>query len=140
MNSGDSGSFTRLRYDRCAHQKDTHQSVEPLQYVMYPGKYENCSKCTYNEESFYRPFDEAVVDAESELKGLTRPASSCPQNKYSPKCPKSKTCTSTFDKSVPIVLAQEVCPIVKNNIPRIDGPGYDLKTEPFCGKRTVRLA
>ncbi len=138
MNSGDSGSFTRLRYDRCAHQKDTFQSVEPLQYVMYSGKFENCSKCTYNENSFYRPFDDAIVDTESELKGITRSASKCPQFQYSPNCKKSKNCTGTFDRSVPIVLAQEVCPIIRNNIPRIDGPGYELNTEPFCKNRNVR--
>lgn len=137
MNSGDSGSFTRLRYDRCAHQKDTFQSVEPLQYQMYGGKYESCSKCT-DKDSFYRPIDAIIVDTESELKGITRANSRCPQYKYSPYCKKSKSCTSTFDKSMPVVLAPENCPIVRNNIPRISGPGYELNTEPFCAQRMVR--
>lgn len=129
MNSGNSGSYNRLRYDQCAYEKDLSQSVDPLQYRMYSGQFEHEKKCVANENSFYRPFDLAIVDLESELKGMTRMASSCPQNKYSPSCKKSKTCTSTWDVSVPIVLAQEVCPIVKNNIPRITHPGYVLTTE-----------
>jgi hypothetical protein len=137
MNSGDSGSFTRLRYDRCSHQKDIYQSAEPLQYVMYSGKFENCSRCVYDENSFYRPFDDAIVDTESELKGINRIASSCPQFKYSPHCKKSKTCTSTFDKSAPVILVQEMCPIVSNNIPRIDSPKFELNTE-HCKTRVAR--
>jgi len=132
MNSGNSGSFNRLRYDRCAYEKDLHQSVEPLQYRMYAGQFENCGKCVFDDKSFYRPFDDAIVDMESELKGITRLASTCPQNKYSPTCKKSKSCTSTWDVSVPIVMAQEVCPIVKNNIRRMNNPGYELNVGLSC--------
>jgi len=133
-----SGGFSRQRYDRCAYQKDLWQSVEPLGWMMYPGKFENCGKCTYDEKSFWRPFDGQIVDAESELKNITRRATRCPQYKYLPGCAKSCYCTNTFDKTNPIVLAQEVCPIVHNNIPRMRGKGYELNTEPFCARRIQR--
>ena len=132
MNSGNPGTFNRLRYDVCAYEKDLHQSVDPLKYRLYAGQFENCDKCVFDDNSFYRPFDDAIVDMESELKGITRFASSCPQNKYSPSCKKSKTCTSTWDVSVPIVMAQECCPIVKNNIRRINNPGYELNVGLKC--------
>jgi hypothetical protein len=136
--NGDVGGFTRLHYDRCAYQKDLWQSVEPLGYWMYPGKHENCSKCTHDENYFPRPFDVPIVDAESELKNITRRSTKCPQYKYLPGCEKSCYCTNTFDSSNKIVMPQEVCPIVHNNIPRIRGPGYTLETEPFCKKRIPR--
>lgn len=135
---GDSASFSRSIYDRCEYQKRIYESVEPLGYMMYPGRFENCSKCTYNEKSFWRPFDTEIVDVESDLKNITRRASRCPQNKYLPNCKKSCRCISTFDPSNPVVLPQEVCPIIHNNLPRIMGPGYELQTEPFCPKRVPR--
>jgi len=139
MNSGDSGSFNRLRYDGCAYSIDLAQSVEPLQWQMYSGKFENCSKCTYDESQFWRPFDKEIVDRESELKGITRRETKCFQSKYSPNCKNtSKPCLGTFDPTAPIVMAQEVCPIVHSGMPKITGPGYVLNTEPFCMKRVPR--
>jgi hypothetical protein len=49
-----------------------------------------------------------------------------------PGCKRSGLCLSTFDKSVPVVLAPEVCPIVYNNIPRVNNPGYALGDPNFC--------
>jgi hypothetical protein len=136
MNSGDSGSFNHLKYDRCAYAVDLAQSVEPLQWMMYSGKFENCGKCTYNEKNFWRPFDKEVVDTESELKGISRRRTRCFQSEYSPNCKNTeKPCIGTFDANEPIVFAQEVCPIVHSGMPKIDGPGYTLNTEPFCKRR-----
>lgn len=126
MNSGESGSYNRLRYDKCAYQKDLSQSTSPLQYRMSIDAFEHQNKCVYDKDSFYHPFDDKIVNTESELKGLGRSASKCAQFQYSPICEKSEMCTSTYDSSVPIVLAQEVCPIIKNNLPKILGPGYEL--------------
>ena len=133
-----SGGFTRDIYDRCAYQKRIYESTSPLALKMYGGFYENCNKCLYNENSFWRPFDPEIVDAESELKNITRRQTRCPQYKYSPTCKKSCLCTNTFDPRNPIVMPQEVCPIVHNNIPRMYGPGYTLQTEPFCTNRVPR--
>ena len=129
MNSGDSGSFNRLSYDKCAYEKEIQQSTSPLNYRMYQGAFENDTKCVYNKDSFYHPYDIAIIDGDSELKGLGRQTSNCPQKKYNPNCDKSAECTSTFDESNPIVLMSEVCPIIKNNIQRVQGPGYTLSID-----------
>ena len=130
MNSGDPGTFTRLQYDNCAYQKTLTESTDPLKYYLFEKKYENCGKCGVKENGFYRPFD--LVDEESELKGITRANSKCPQRKYNPSCKKGPNCTSTYDKSVPVVYAPEVCPIVHNNIPRMVTPGYSPPNQAFC--------
>jgi hypothetical protein len=101
---------------------------------MYPGAYENCNKCI--DKKFYRPFD--LVDQESELKNITRSATKCPKFKYNPNCKASKTCTSTFDSSVPVVPAPEVCPIVHNNIPKRTDPGYSLVVKKPCDGSKMR--
>jgi hypothetical protein len=132
---GDNGSFTKTMYDRCAYQKRLHESTSPLQWQMYAGKHENCSKCTYDEASFYTRQDKRIVDVESELKNITRRNTRCPQYKYLPGCKKSCYCTGTFDPSVPVNLPQEVCPIIHNNLPRVYGPGYNLPEGPMCQKQ-----
>lgn len=137
MNSGDSGSFNRLSYDTCAYEKTLYQSVEPLAYFTFGQMYENNSKCTYNGK-FVRPIDNDIIDRESELRGLGRTASKCPQNDYNPDCKKSRRCTSTFDKENPVVFPGEVCPIVHSGLAKITGPGYTLKTEPFFTKTSFR--
>jgi len=129
MNSGSSGGFSRLAYDECQFQKKVAESTNPLSYKLYEGKYENCKKCVHNGQ-FYRPSD--LVDVESELKNITRGASKCPQNKYNPFCKKSKSCTSTFDNSVPVVLGHESCPIVYNNINKATCPGYSISNGTNC--------
>lgn len=126
MNSGESGSFTRLTHDACSYRVDLQQSTSPLKYAMYSGKFENNSKCVHDSDSFYHPFDNVIVDMESELKGITRAHSRCPSRKYSPTCGKSKVCTSTFHPSVPIVMAHEACPIVHNNIPKISAHAHAM--------------
>ena len=105
---------SRLPYDDCAYDKQISESNAPYQYQMYDGKFENCNKCVYDH--YTRPFDGEIVDLESELRNQTRKASKCPTKQYDPKCKKSEECTSTFDDSNPVVLAPEVCPIVKNNL------------------------
>ncbi len=115
------GAYNRLSYDNCAYQKRLYESTSPLLYRLYEGNFENCNKCTYKNQ-FWRPFD--LVDLESELKNITRPNSRCPQLKYNPDCKKSKMCTSTFEKNMPVVLDKNVCPVVKNKIPIMSHPGY----------------
>lgn len=129
------GGFERTKYDNCAYQTSLNESTSPLKWMMYGGKFENCGKCVFDDKSFYRPFDAKIIDAENELKNITRRSSRCPQHKYSPTCKKSASCTNTFDSSNPIVLPQELCPIVHNNIQRMKGPGYELNTEPFCNRK-----
>lgn len=123
------GSFNRQIYDRCAYQKELYESTSPLQHQLYEGKFEHCGKCTF-EDQFYRPFD--LVDVESELLGINRPSSHCPQFKYNPNCQASKMCVSTFDKSMPVALNPWVCPVVFNNIPKMTHPGYEVPPMNIC--------
>lgn len=122
------GSSNRLKYDNCSYEKELYESTSPLAYQLYGGKFENCNKCLYDK--FYMRYD--LVDIETELRNQTRPLSKCDQFKYSPKCRKSGLCLSTFDKTVPVVLAPEICPIVYNNIPKMTTPGYRVPDPNFC--------
>jgi hypothetical protein len=124
------GSSNNLMYDNCAYQKSLFESTSPLQYQLFGGKYENCGKCIYTK--YYRPFDVEIVDVESELRNQTRPATKCPQFMYNPRCPKSKTCISTFDKTAPVSLPPYVCPPVHSNIPRSTNPGYTMPKSRYC--------
>lgn len=122
------GSSNRLPYDNCAYQKELYESTSPLLYNLYEGKHENCKKCLYDK--FWRPFD--LVDIESELKNITRPNTRCDQFKYDPKCKKSSSCISTFDKDIPVVFMADICPIIHNNIPKMTEPGYSLPPASIC--------
>lgn len=126
MNSGESGSFNRLRYDTCAYEKELYQSTSQLGYRLSMDPYENENKCVADKNSFYHPYDDKIIEASSELRGLNRKGSKCAQNRYNPNCEKSDSCMSTFDPSVAIVLAPEVCPIIQNNLQKMTGPGYEL--------------
>lgn len=130
MNTGISD---RTIYDDCSYKKELKQSVSPLSYRLYEGAHEHCKKCV--QDNFYRPYD--LVDNESELKNITRRLTNCPEFKYNPDCkPEDNTddykCMSTFDKNVPVVLAPEVCPVVKTNLVMPKTPGYTADTGEIC--------
>jgi hypothetical protein len=110
------GASNRLVYDECAYAQRMSDSTSPFQYRTYMGAYENSEKCKYDK--FWKPFDGEIVDVESELKNITRPATKCANLKYNPACKKSAMCTSTYDPSRPVILNVDVCPVVYNNIPR----------------------
>jgi hypothetical protein len=122
------GSSNRLIYDTCAYQKELVESVSPFAYRTYGGAYEHEQKC--KKDKFWKRIDSDVVDVESDLKNITRPATKCPELKYNPKCNKSGQCISTFDPSVPVILDSNVCPIVFNNIPRQKTNGLIMPDQP----------
>jgi hypothetical protein len=122
------GGSNRLSTDNCAYQKDLVESVSPLAYQLYFGAHERCDRCIYDK--FYTKY--SLVDVESELLNITRPASKCDNFKYSKNCKDSKLCMSTFSKRVPVVLDPSICPIVYNNIPRTKDVGYTLPDPNFC--------
>jgi hypothetical protein len=130
------GFSSRLPYDPCAYNKQLSESVAPYSYQMYDGKFENCRKCVYDH--YTRPFDGDIVDVESELRNVTRWASKCPSRKYNPKCKKSKNCISTYDESVPVVLAPEYCPIVYNNLEWKGVKGIVNPTPSNCKGNPIR--
>ena len=129
--SGNPGFSNRMIYDSCKYSQELQMSTDPLLYRLYQGAYESCNKCTY-EGQFTVPYQPEIVDIESELKNITRPLSDCNQFKYNPNCKRSGMCISTFDKSAPIVLAPEVCPIIFNNIRRQTSSGIRLAPTNFC--------
>jgi hypothetical protein len=124
------GFSARLPYDPCAYNKSLTESVAPYEYTMYDGKFENCNRCVHDR--YTRPFDVDIVDVESELRNQTRLASNCPSRQYNPNCKKSKSCINTFDATVPVVLAPEVCPIVFNNLERYNGNGIKEPVSAKC--------
>ena len=83
-------SSNRLIYDSCAYKKNLDQSIGPLNYNMYAGKYENCAKCRIELGSVggngVSLFSGNLVDLESDLRGQTRNASNCPSKHYQPPC------------------------------------------------------
>jgi hypothetical protein len=123
------GTFNRLNYDNCAYDKKLKESTTPLSYHMSRFKFENCARCTYDGKQ-YAPFD--LVEEESELRGIVRPSTKCPTKLYHPNCQKSNTCQSTYDKDVPIIYPPNLCPVVSNNIKKMNNPGYSLQRRNFC--------
>lgn len=127
------GASNRTLYDQCDYQRHVHESTAPLAFTTDFTKYENCNRCVV--ERLHTRFD--VVDIESELRNQTRPLSNCDRFKYSPKC-NSGICTSTFDRSMPVVLSPEVCPIIFNNIPKDVEPGYSIRPREPCRGRKIK--
>ena len=104
MSYSTQGASNRQVYDCCKYAQDLKQSVDPLQYNLYFGAQENCSKCIDNKAWFRQ--DKEVVDVESELWNITRPLSDCDQYKYNPNCQTSDSCISTFADGVPRIYHQ----------------------------------
>jgi len=77
-------------YDTCESQQRVNESVGPLEYLLNPDKYENCSKCR-NQLGVIGGANVShikgnLVDLETDLFGITRKASLCPTKKYLNKC------------------------------------------------------
>ena len=74
-------SFNRLSYDSCAYSKTLQESTDPLDYNLFRGKFESCTKCTAGDFPNILDFG-TRSDLESDLKGQTRVNSKCPSEKY----------------------------------------------------------
>ena len=82
-------SSNHLRYDPAAYTQYLKESQNVGCYQMYSGKFVNKNQCRIgfgilagNDVSLYRG---NMVDLESDMMGITRPASLCPKNKYMPR-------------------------------------------------------
>jgi hypothetical protein len=105
-------SFTRLDYDGCAYAKELQESTSPLEYLLYKGKYENCTNCPdYTNTIKFGP----KADIESELRNQTRFTSKCPSNKYDPTKPFISTRTTNPVR----------CDRIESGLKKPTGPGYD---------------
>lgn len=84
-------SSNRLIYDTCAYKTNLEQSVSPLAYQLYPGRFENCNKCRIELGTVggtaVSHIKGNLVDLETDLKGITRKASLCPSKHYHNPCP-----------------------------------------------------
>lgn len=81
-------SFNRLSYDSCAYAVDLKQSVTPLDYQLYVGKYENSKPCPCNSEGNNLEKCNVALhtraEVENELYNLNRLGTLCPDKKYNP--------------------------------------------------------
>ena len=64
-------SSNRLIYDNCAYSTEIKESISPLQYNLFKGKYENNIQCPVGDFSNIIEVS-SRVDVENELTGLTR--------------------------------------------------------------------
>jgi hypothetical protein len=83
-------SFNNLKYDTCAYKNQLNTDTSLYKYYMDNNKYVNCNKCRMvkgivggNDVSIVKG---DMVLLESDLRGVTRKASSCPQTQYTPNC------------------------------------------------------
>lgn len=108
-------------YDVCKTHIQIIDSVSPMGYQMYQGKFVNDVRCGGNKGVSLSE----RIDRESELKNITRPLSDCAEMKYQPGCD-NKICKDTFKmNNDPIPF--DICPIVFNNMPKIKNPGFLMK-------------
>ena len=82
-------SSTRSKSENCSYAKDLQESTSPLEYNLSKFKYENCKQCPVGSFTNNLPFG-PKTDVESELYGLTRQQSRCPDKKYNPNKPGPK--------------------------------------------------
>jgi hypothetical protein len=106
---------SRLIYDHCAYDKKLQESTSPFSYTMYGGKFESDKKCEYNK--YTKKYDTDIIDTESDLFNITRPASRCPSKKYN---------QNDSYKSNVVYAPADMCSIVYNNLVWKGGNGVRL--------------
>lgn len=131
-------SWNRSRYDSCQYNKDLSQSTGPLNYNLDPNKFYSCNDGRVefgllggNNVSLTK---HNMVELESDLFGINRQLSNCPERQYAPNC---QGCSAEAnDSGIPCdnVNCQRnkdlnhLNPVkIINYRPRINHVGYDLK-------------
>lgn len=93
-------SFTHLDYDPCTYQTNLVQSIGPGDYSIAT-PFVQCSTCLSGDPWLQGSGgvsvceDRLLIDIDSELHNLTRPATNCPAGMYHPT--KTPFCTSSKD-------------------------------------------
>ena len=124
-------SSTRLEYDNCAYKQELRQSTDPMRYQLYSGKYVNCGNICRADKNF--PANGiALVDVESELKGINRINSRCNESKHP--YYDSEHIIRTNDPRLPPHITPYACErdIVPNNIPKMTHPGFGPMNPNVC--------
>jgi hypothetical protein len=137
----DQMSWNRTKYDICAYNKDLSQSTSPINYALDPNKFYNCHDCrpelglmSGNNVSVT---GDNMVDLESDLFGITRANSKCPERKYIPHCHKCAEtsgipCQTGGCRKADNLSHLPTCRIIQY-APRIDHVGYNIEY-PQCAK------
>jgi len=137
-------SWNRSRYDQCAYQKEISQSTSPFQWAMDTTKFYNCHDCRAklglvagNNVSVTK---NNMVDVESDLFGITRQSSLCPERKFIPHCHQCSEMSGIPCKGEACqnVNSLQHLPECQNSIveygPRINHVGYHLEY-PKCSEQ-----
>jgi hypothetical protein len=131
-------SWNRTKYDQCAYQKTLSQSTSPVNYTLDPNKFYNCHDCRPdlgllggNNVSVTR---NNMVDLESDLFGITRQNSLCPERKYLPTCQQCDEisglpCGSSGSCNKEKLQHLPECHVIHYS-PRINHVGYNLQYPP----------
>lgn len=139
-------SWNRTKYDQCAYQKELSQSTSPINYTLDPNKFFNCNECrpdfglvAGNNVSLAQT---NMVDLESDLFGITRQNTKCPERKYLPHCHKCDEisglpCGGETCKRAEKMDHLPECKIIQYS-PRIDHVGYDIKY-PHCAVHGTKI-
>lgn len=82
-------SFTRTKTDICNYNQELEENVSYVSYLLDPVKFHNCNKCR-PELGFVGGTNVShvtgnLIDLESDIKGIDRDASRCPQTRYLPR-------------------------------------------------------
>ena len=121
-------SFNRRIYDVCDYNKSLAESTSTLTYILDPSKYYHCNQCRVpfgivggNDVSMAK---HNLVDVESDLFGVNRAYSQCPQQKYLPEpCGMAGDCKCSLSGKFHL---PECSTFVKYK-PRIKKVGYKLE-------------
>lgn len=79
---------SRMIYDECAYKHALKQSLAPVSYMLNPDKYEHSEKCRPDKGVLggtnVSHVSGNLVDLESDLRGQTRRATQCAEQKFTP--------------------------------------------------------
>lgn len=128
-------SWSRIKFDQCAYQKQLSQSTSPINYSLDPNKFSNCNDCRI-EFGVIAGNDVSVtkgnmVDLESDLMNITRQHTKCPERQFLPYCEDCQnnpnmSCNNPSCKKIEQLKHLPSCNIAQP-LQRIDHIGYDLK-------------
>jgi len=82
-------SWNRLAYDDCRYARELNGNLDILKYVIHKERYENPNKCRHElgllaGANVSLPRNNAIIDVESELFGITRVLSRCAVSQAKP--------------------------------------------------------
>ncbi len=123
-------SSNRLIYDKCAYATEMKESTGPLEYNLFKGKYENCKQCPVGQFTNILDFGPRA-DVESELYGINRLGTKCPQLKFDPKK------GYKYPELSPPRMCENIYHITPNNLEK---PQHNMLNEKNLGLNVCQVA